>query len=226
MKALTRILIVILGIFIGFIFTFQYQSKERLNALINLEEFDKEIENLTQLQKKLKTEIKGLQKEIELLSRNIKEKQFKNDKFYSLFQLQKEKAGLTSVSGRGVTFILKDGKGVVHAADLRDLINFLWSLEADAISINEERIVYSTSIDCIGNTILINGKNYVSPFKIKVIGNPEEISKQFTDSLLLPKDLRNRITKEEIILEIEKKKELTIAPYSGSFKLNYSKIKK
>ena len=96
--------------------------------------------------------------------------------------------GLTDVSGQGVIVTLKDNQGVtnenigitddirsylVHDANLREIVRKLKISGAEAISINDERIVNDTSIICSGNVIRVNDKKVSSPFEIKAIGSPE-----------------------------------------------------
>jgi uncharacterized protein YlxW (UPF0749 family) len=93
--------------------------------------------------------------------------------------------GLTDVEGEGVVISLKDNDSVtaesisvtddisyylVHDMDLRSLVNDLENSGAEAISINGERIISSTSITCEGTIININGNKVGSPFTIKAIG--------------------------------------------------------
>ena len=78
----------------------------------------------------------------------------------------------------GVEVVLKDSKapmeseqeyveGVVHNTDLLKITNLFWSLGAQAIAINGNRILFDTEIVCSGPTILINNKIINSPFYIK-----------------------------------------------------------
>ena len=91
-------------------------------------------------------------------------------------------AGLTDVSGSGVTVTIADSKVpspsdedssayIVHDSDLRDIVNELCAAGAEAVSINSERIVSTSSIRCVGNTILVNNKRCAPPFEIKAIGD-------------------------------------------------------
>lgn len=91
-------------------------------------------------------------------------------------------AGLTDVSGSGVTVTIADSKApspsdednsayIVHDSDLRDIVNELCAAGAEAVSINSERIVSTSSIRCVGNIILVNNKRCAPPFEIKAIGD-------------------------------------------------------
>lgn len=92
--------------------------------------------------------------------------------------------GLTDVSGEGVIVTLKDNTSstsdstildpsysLVHYGDILGIINELKNAGAEAISINDQRVIYTTSITCEGNVINVNGEKVSSPFVIKAIGS-------------------------------------------------------
>lgn len=88
---------------------------------------------------------------------------------------QKMIAGLLAVQGPGVQVILDDSSirsvpasanpsdYLIHEYDLRDVVNLLWLAGSEAIAVNDERIVTTTSIYCVGNTILINDTRLSPP---------------------------------------------------------------
>lgn len=92
-------------------------------------------------------------------------------------------AGLTNVRGAGLTIALEDSTktidGVsdlnaylVHDEDILKVVNELRSAGAEAISVNEQRIISTSEIRCAGTTIFINGERVGAPFIIKAIGDP------------------------------------------------------
>ena len=94
--------------------------------------------------------------------------------------------GVTEVVGSGIILTLKDNDGLesgidqnkalVHDGDLREIINELKNAGAEAISINGQRIVSVTAINCSGAIVTINGVKVNSPFEIRVIGNIASLS--------------------------------------------------
>ena len=97
--------------------------------------------------------------------------------------------GFTDVSGSGVTLTLSDSKIptssamvsdlnelLVHDTDVLSVINELKNAGAEAISINGQRLVSTSSITCGGNIITINGERVGAPFEIKAIGLPEQLA--------------------------------------------------
>lgn len=92
--------------------------------------------------------------------------------------------GLTEVTGSGIVLTLKDNdklyskdqgvdlnEALVHDGDLRQIINEFKNAGAEAISVNGQRIVGTTAINCEGAIVTINGVKVNSPFEIKAIGN-------------------------------------------------------
>ena len=92
----------------------------------------------------------------------------------------------TDVTGEGIIITLKDGTTnssdilssslmatdvIVHNSDLLQVVNDLKNAGAEAISINGERIVQTSSITCEGIIIKINNKKLGSPYVIKAIGS-------------------------------------------------------
>lgn len=74
--------------------------------------------------------------------------------------------------------------GLIHNADLLELINDLWAAKAEAISLNEQRIISKTGIRCIGSTILVNEVRIAPPFVIKAVGSPEDLEKSVKNGRL------------------------------------------
>ena len=82
--------------------------------------------------------------------------------------------GKNSVTGEGIVITLTNtGKSSVKASDLIELINILKDAGAEAISVNEQRLIYSSYIVTLNGTsyLSIDGNRIVAPFTVKAIGN-------------------------------------------------------
>ena len=62
---------------------------------------------------------------------------------------------------------------MVHDSDLRSVVNELFSAGAEAIAINDQRLVANSSIRCVGPTVLVNSERLAPPYKIAAIGKPD-----------------------------------------------------
>jgi uncharacterized protein YlxW (UPF0749 family) len=61
---------------------------------------------------------------------------------------------------------------VVHQQDIEAVLNAMWSAGAEAIQMQDQRIIATSVPRCVGNTLLLNGRTYSQPYTITAIGNP------------------------------------------------------
>ena len=138
--------------------------------------------------------------------------------------------GLTEVTGPGVIITLSDSKKdtstvlnpsslLVHDVDVLSVVNELKNAGAEAIEVNGQRIVNSTSITCEGNIIKINGERVGSPFCIKAIGSKNLLYGGLERAGSYMDYLRER----GLVAEIKKVDDITIAKYSGVLSYDYLK---
>lgn len=141
-------------------------------------------------------------------------------------------AGLTSVSGPGIVINLDDNPDplrigdnpddyLIHDHNLLFLINDLRGAGAEAISINEQRILASSEIRCAGPTILVNTTRVGAPFEIKAIGNPEGLERFIRTSGQQLRELEARGIK----INIKKSGKVVIPALSGVLTYNYAQAK-
>jgi uncharacterized protein YlxW (UPF0749 family) len=62
---------------------------------------------------------------------------------------------------------------VVHQQDIEAVLNALWGAGAEAIQIQDQRIVATSAPRCVGNTLLLNGRTYSPPYTVAAIGDAE-----------------------------------------------------
>ncbi len=91
-------------------------------------------------------------------------------------------AGLLDVYGEGIVVTISDSESKqIDSIDLITLINALKGAGAEAISINDERIVYKTDIiDVTGKYVLVNGNYVQSPYVIKAVGDRKYLESSIT----------------------------------------------
>jgi uncharacterized protein YlxW (UPF0749 family) len=131
---------------------------------------------------------------------------------------------LIAVQGPGVRVTLTDstrswaGRAddlLVHDFDLRDVIGILWLGGAEAISVNGERIVNSTSVYCVGSTILVNDTRLAPPYIIVAIGDPDRLEATLRNPGYL-RDLKERAERLGIGLSLTQSASVTTPAYKGS----------
>lgn len=122
--------------------------------------------------------------------------------------------GKTNVIGEGVIITLQDNdeKSIV-ASDLRTLVNELKLAGAEAISINDKRILNMTEIVDVNGRILINEEPTVSPFVVKAIGDQTYLSSALS---LKNSGFVDSYTKLGKTVEMREEKNISILAYNGS----------
>ena len=130
--------------------------------------------------------------------------------------------GKTDVYGEGVIITLSStNERDVKYRDLLELINELRYAGAEAISINDVRILGSTYVaQPDGVLMLIKGQRITSPYVIKAIGNQTYLS-----SILNLKD-SGYIDKAKAVglnVKLETGKNIKILKYSGEMEIKYMK---
>lgn len=97
-------------------------------------------------------------------------------------------AGLEPVHGPGLVVTLTDAQRdangrfprdaspddlVVHQQDIQAVLDALWSGGAEAVQMQDQRIIETSAPRCVGNTLLLNGRTYSPPYTITAIGDTE-----------------------------------------------------
>ncbi|MGX7669095.1 DUF881 domain-containing protein [Plantactinospora sp. DSM 117369] len=109
----------------------------------------------------------------------------------------REAAGFTPLTGPGISVELddapqqSDGKLptdarnddlVVHQGDVQAVVNALWAGGAEAMTIMGVRVLSTSAVRCVGNTLLLHGRVYSPPFRITAIGNPAALQRALAAS--------------------------------------------
>jgi uncharacterized protein YlxW (UPF0749 family) len=97
-------------------------------------------------------------------------------------------AGMDPVHGPGLVVTLEDAQRdangrfprdaspddlVVHQQDIQAVLNAVWSAGAEAVQMQDQRIIATSVPRCVGNTLLLNGQTYSPPYRITAIGNAD-----------------------------------------------------
>jgi uncharacterized protein YlxW (UPF0749 family) len=95
----------------------------------------------------------------------------------------KPAAGMLPIDGPGLVVTLDDAPEealadpsvdpnllVVHQQDIQGFVNALWAAGANAISLQGQRLISTTGIKCVGNTVVLQGVPYSPPYRIEAVG--------------------------------------------------------
>lgn len=142
-------------------------------------------------------------------------------------------SGLTDVKGDGVVVTLNDADEadavksgddsvmdyIIHDLDILHVVNHLRMGGAQAIAINNERIISTSEQVCAGPTIKVNSNRYAVPYEIKAIGDSDELYNTLKDSGIL--DEMTTLGKR---VSITREKDIEIPKFSNDISRLISKL--
>lgn len=140
---------------------------------------------------------------------------------------QQALAGLTPRSGPGLLLTLSDSSAttpagtaandyIVHDTDVRDVLNALWSAGAEALAVNGERLVVTSSVVCVGTVIIVNDTRLSPPYTITAIGDRARLAAAIDTSPQLAA-LRGRARELGLQLKVAPADAVVAPPYRGTF---------
>ncbi|PIT97626.1 hypothetical protein COT77_00435 [Candidatus Berkelbacteria bacterium CG10_big_fil_rev_8_21_14_0_10_41_12] len=220
----------LVGFLLGLFFIAQYNTKlpRAVSPVLQFAALERTEKKLESEQEIYKQQIKDTQDKIDEMQNDLKTYQSNLKGKVDTVDFYKQQAGLTDLAGEGISITLDDSpsrKGnpnsIAHASDMRDLVNYLWLNGAKAIGITgfggkTERVGFSTSIDCIVNTVLVNNTKLVPPFKINAIGNRQNLINAIENKNGL-KQIYKRVDEEGLIFGVdENDKVISVPAFNGN----------
>ena len=132
--------------------------------------------------------------------------------------------GYTKLQGEGIEVTLTDSEfKTIDRWDLLQLVNELKLAGAEAISINDERVVSTTEIANVGSQIiLINGNRIPSPFVVRAIGD----KKYLESAITIKGGYIDEMKVNEKIFTYVVKDSIEIPAYSGKINFEYAEVNK
>ena len=176
-----------------------------------------------------KTQYEEVNQKYEETQETIKEYQEKkqsNEETAELLQQELDQInmilGKTDVQGQGVIITINKVESedvpAISAIDLQLIVNSLKNAGAEAISINNERIINTTDIVDIADLyIKINAQRILAPYEIKAIGDQTYLESGLLGNGGIVDELRS--VGEDI--KIEKSNKVVITKYTGEIKSKY-----
>ena len=64
---------------------------------------------------------------------------------------------------------------MVHQQDVQAVVNALWAGGAEAMTLMGQRVVSTSAVRCVGNTVVLHGRVYSPPFVVTAVGDPDAL---------------------------------------------------
>lgn len=140
-------------------------------------------------------------------------------------------AGLTALEGSGLVVQLEDAQQVSQAVggadllvtgrDVRTVVEELWLAGAEAVAVNDERVVATTSIIDIGGSLLVNSAYLAPPYQVEAVG-PADMYTQLAASASWIDFVASRAGQNGIRLSIAEPADLVVPAYAGTLTIRYA----
>lgn len=224
----------IVVLILTFLIAIQFKSVTVNNA--QKQQQNVRVDELLSDLKKEREQNEDLQKQLDAYQNDIA--QYRADaeqnSDYSMFlseQLKRAElmAGFVDVNGPGITITMSDidnrksaaavlsaTETLIHDEDLRRVINELCAAGAEAICVNDSRIISTSAVRCVGPTVLVNDTKMAPPYVIKAIGKADQLEA----AMNLNGGVIDNMKVWGFSISITKQEKLTIPKYSGT--VNFS----
>ena len=145
-------------------------------------------------------------------------------------------AGFGAVTGPSITVSLDDApldadeipEGfdvddvVVHQQDVQGVVNALWRGGAEAMMVMDQRIISTSAVRCVGNTLILQGRVYSPPFVITAVGDTEKMQAAL-DADPTVSVYREYVAQLGLGYEVSTAEETTVPAYAGQSQLKHAK---
>ncbi|MEU6113912.1 DUF881 domain-containing protein [Streptomyces sp. NPDC047117] len=147
-------------------------------------------------------------------------------------------AGTKKVSGQGLSVTLTDAPPnatakipgvpepqpndlVIHQQDLQAVVNALWKGGAKGIKVMDQRLISTSAVRCVGNTLILQGRVYSPPYTVTAVGDRQALSDALNASPAIQNYLQY-VDAYGLGWKVEPRGTMTLPGYSGTVDLHYA----
>ena len=143
----------------------------------------------------------------------------------------RQRTGLVAAEGPGIIVTLDDSSErespsgnlndlVIHSQDVQAVANGLWAAGAEALAVNGQRVVPTSAILCVGNTLLINGTVHSPPFRFTALG--ADLHTAFSSDPLVER-LAEDADRFKLGFQVEERDRVSVPAYTGTSKVRFAR---
>lgn len=145
--------------------------------------------------------------------------------------------GFSKVTGDVVTVTLNDSKLdpsqlpdgadsdwlLVHQQDVQGVVNALWKGGATSMMLMDQRVIGTSAVRCVGNTLLLQGRVYSPPFTISAMGDPAKLKAALQDDPTVA-NYRQYVDLIGLGYNVETRSDVTFPGYGAAVNLQYATV--
>ncbi|MBI4279731.1 MAG: DUF881 domain-containing protein [Armatimonadetes bacterium] len=224
------------GLLAGFVFTLQIRTGQAIQSHLHiastqLEELGYMLREQERTRAALEEQIVRLRVQLRDYEQAASQGKSALEAMNRQLQELRVQAGLAALEGPGVLVELKDSPRplragedpnlvILHYTDLWAVINDLWAAGAEAVAINEERVIVTTGLSCVGTTILCNAKRIAPPYRIAAIGDGPRLDAH----LRRPGGIVDQLTRFGFPVRITAVARVQVPAYKGSLQMVHAVV--
>ncbi|TKJ26435.1 DUF881 domain-containing protein [Blastococcus sp. CCUG 61487] len=145
-------------------------------------------------------------------------------------------AGLSEVSGAGVVVTLDDAPQrpdgglpvdarpddlVIHQSDVQAVVNAMWAAGAEGVAVMDQRLISTSAVRCVGNTLLLQGRTYSPPFVVTAVVDAAEVREQLAASPQIAV-FKQVVEAYGLTYEVRERSSVELPAYDGPLALQYA----
>ncbi len=143
-------------------------------------------------------------------------------------------AGVIPVSGPGLVVTLNDAPRdaavpaqagpddlVVHQQDVQAVVNALWAGGAEAMMLQDQRVISTSAVRCVGNTLILQGRVYSPPYSITAIGDVKRLRAALSASAAISYYLQY-VAALRLGWKVQEQPRLNLPAFAGSLTLQHA----
>jgi len=145
-------------------------------------------------------------------------------------------AALVPLTGPGVVITLDDAPArpdgslpvnarpddlVIHQSDVQAVVNAVWAAAADGVAIMDQRLIATSAVRCVGNTLLLQGRIYSPPFVVAAIADASAVRAQLAASPQVAV-FQQAVDAYGLTFTVRERPAVELPAYDGPLDLNYA----
>jgi uncharacterized protein YlxW (UPF0749 family) len=145
-------------------------------------------------------------------------------------------AAVVPLAGPGVEIVLDDAPRradggrpgdatpddlVIHQSDVQAVVNAVWAAGADGVSIMGRRLIATSAVICVGNTLLLQGRTYSPPFVVEAIVDADAVRGELAASPQVDV-LQQAVADFGLTFSVEARPEVELPAYDGPLDMEYA----
>ncbi|WP_069171656.1 DUF881 domain-containing protein [Streptomyces griseus] len=147
-------------------------------------------------------------------------------------------AGTTKLTGEALSVTLNDAPPdatanpgypepqpndlVIHQQDLQAVVNALWQGGARGIQVMDQRLISTSAVRCVGNTLILQGRVYSPPYRITAVGDRGKLRQALDDSTAI-QNYQLYVKAYGLGWKVEEDDRTTLPGYSGTVDLHHAR---